>query len=103
MKTETKMMKVIADYGRVLRGFGVQNPTFLLTNESYKAITNPDGLEFDEDSWVPCHALNEDLRNFPGAVGMYDGVFLVRAYNVNQKIAAQNIRESTAHLTTAVG
>lgn len=93
MKTETKMMNVIADYGRVLRSFGVQNPIFLLTGEGYKAIANPDGREFDESAWIPWYALNEDLKNVPGAIGMYDGVFLVRAYNVNQKIAAQNNAE----------
>jgi hypothetical protein len=89
MKTETKIMKIIADYGKVLNGFGVKNPVFLLTDEAYDAMCNPDGREFDEESWIARYDLSEDLRNFPGAIGMYEGVFLVRAYNVNQDLTAK--------------
>lgn len=85
MESETKMMKVIKEYGDVLKGFGVVNPVFLMTRECKKAIMNPDGLEFDEDAWIPAHALPDEFFQVSGVVGMYDGVILVEAFNYNTR------------------
>ena len=86
IKTETKMLKVIKEYGDVLKGFGVERPVFLANINCVKAIMNPDGLEFDEDKWEPIYNLPEEVKNTPGVIGMYDGVLIVRVFNYNRKI-----------------
>jgi hypothetical protein len=97
-KTETKMMKVIKDYGDVLKGFGVTNPVFLMTHECTMAVMNPDGLEWDEEKWQPCHSLPKHIMNTPGVIGIYDGVLMIEVYNYNRPIAPQNNVEQNGHI-----
>ncbi len=89
-KTDTKMMKVIRDYGNILRSFGEKDIVFLMTRECSMAVKNPDGLEFDGNEWEPYHLLPKHLANKPGVVGRYCGVLLVDVYNYNQRIVPQN-------------
>jgi len=97
-KTETKMMKVIKDYGDILKGFGVANPVFLMNRECKMAVMNPDGLEFDEKKWEPCHSLPEHIMKTPGVVGMYDGVLMIEVFSYNRPVAPQKTVEQNGHI-----
>jgi hypothetical protein len=85
MKLSKKMLKVIDDYGAVLRKYRVKHPVFVVNDDSLKILMNPDdsddadiGFRGFQSRWQMDHTgMPEWAMNLSGIIGMYNGVAIV--------------------------
>ena len=74
------IMKVIADYGTIMKSVGIEAPIFYASKECYKVMSNPDDCEFKVEDWINCCDLPLHLRQIPRVIGMYCGVLIVESH-----------------------
>ena len=78
------VLVMLSQYADLMREMGVEKPYFLVNQDFMEVVKK---AVFDKTySWKPISLLPEELKNTPGAVGMYNGVLIIEVANYNVNI-----------------